>query len=168
MRVTATGAWPTFITMPASSCCRSTLPCASPSAKPATFETKPRRHDSRRNSPSVTTCRPSFSCQRITSVIASPTDCWPASSAGGRRKLPMCSARNGGLVTLLDILVRIVRLFVPVRLLALGELHLLARRFLVRNLAEDVPDDVQPAAALVVGPGDVPGRIVRIGVLEHI
>src|SRR5262245_66169173 len=72
------------------------------------------------------------------------------------------------LEALLDVLVGVVRLAVAVRLAALGQLHLLARRLLVRNRIEKVVDDVQPAAPLVVGARDVPGREVGVGRLEHL
>ena len=68
-------------------------------AKPATFDTNPRRHDSRRNSPSVTTLRPRLSCQRIASTMQSSSAERSSSSRLGLSRLPMCSARKGGVTS---------------------------------------------------------------------
>ena len=51
-----------------------------------------------------------------------------------------------------------VGLHVAARLLPLGELDVARRQRLVRDLAEQVGDDVEAAALLVVGVGDVPRR----------
>ena len=68
--------------------------------------------DSRRNSPSVTDCRPTASWRRMTSRIAASSIARSSSSSigpggavlaglstsGGRSRLPTWSARKGGLV----------------------------------------------------------------------
>src|SRR3974390_2040826 len=66
------------------------------------------------------------------------------------------------------VLVRVVRLAVALRLAPLGQLHLLARRGLVRDLAEQVADGVEARALLVVRSHHVPRRPGRIGRLEHL
>jgi hypothetical protein len=70
--------------------------------------------EARRNSPSVADCRPTSSCLRTTSRIASSSiprsssssmrpAAWSSRafiSCGGRNRLPTWSARNGGVVRL--------------------------------------------------------------------
>ena len=84
--------------------------CPSTTSTPSSRSKKSKCHQPRRNSPSVTACRPTSSCLRMTSRIASSSICVsPAASsrpsaravrasctACGRRKLPTMSARNGG------------------------------------------------------------------------
>src|SRR6185369_288767 len=48
------------------------------------------------------------------------------------------------------VFIRVVRIAVSLRLLPLRQLDLFARRSLVRHLAEQMADDVQPSAFLVV------------------
>src|SRR5258705_14022827 len=69
---------------------------------------------------------------------------------------------------LLDELDRIVGLAVAMALLPLRQLHFVARRLLVRNLLEQVGDDVQAPAPLVVGPRHVPRRELRVRRREHL
>lgn len=57
---------------------------------------------------------------------------------------------GGGSEGLFDPFIGIVRLLIAARLLAVGELCLLALDVLVRDMREDVPDDVEPRALLVV------------------
>src|SRR5512137_2777658 len=57
---------------------------------------------------------------------------------------------------LLHVLERIPGFAIAVWLLALGELHLGARQVLVGNLAQQVADDVEASALLVIGARHVP------------
>src|SRR5262245_23182170 len=69
---------------------------------------------------------------------------------------------------LLYILERVVGLAVAAALLTIGKLHLLARRLLVWDLVEEVGNDVEAGAALVVGARHVPGREIGVGGGEHL
>ena len=57
---------------------------------------------------------------------------------------------------------------VAARLLALGQLDLLARQLLVGDLLEQVRDEVQPRALLVVGAHDVPRARTAVSVAANI
>jgi hypothetical protein len=59
----------------------------------------------------------------------------------------------------LVIAIRIARLLVIAGLLPLRELDLLRRQVLVRDVVQDVADDVEAPAPLVVGARDVPRRV---------
>src|SRR3954467_12400942 len=77
----------------------------------------------------------------------------------------------GGVVSsvpLIDVFVGVVRFPIAVRLLPLGELHLFPRGSLVRNVLEQVGDDIEPRALLVIGLGHVPGRVGSIAGREHL
>src|SRR5690348_9091790 len=71
-------------------------------------------------------------------------------SSGDGRSTVIIVDMGGASIPFFDVFVWIVRLFVSVRLLPGGELHLLSRRVLVRHPAEKVRDDVQARATLVV------------------
>src|SRR5690242_11579685 len=66
------------------------------------------------------------------------------------------------------VLVRIFRFAILLVLLPLRKLHFLARRFLVRDLREQVTDDVEPDPALVLRARHVPRGKSRIGCGEHL
>ena len=51
--------------------------------------------------------------------------------------------------------------------LRLGDLRQVYVDLLVGDAVEQMPDQVQPGAALVVGRDDVPGRLRRVGGLDH-
>src|SRR5262245_47516508 len=65
-------------------------------------------------------------------------------------------------------LVLISRLAITARFLPLGQLYFLARRLLVRNPAQEVGDEIEARAPLVVRPHHVPRRPFRIRRLEHL
>src|SRR5215510_6495557 len=69
---------------------------------------------------------------------------------------------------LLDELEGMLRLSVAPRLLPLRELDLFAWRALVGNLVEQVRDEVEARAPLVVRPHDIPRGEVGVGRLEHL
>src|SRR5882672_9677080 len=50
---------------------------------------------------------------------------------------------------------------------SLRQLDLVTRDLLVRNRLEDMRDDVQPGAPLVVGADQTPGRVLGVGRIEH-
>src|SRR5262249_43151504 len=62
----------------------------------------------------------------------------------------------------------VVRFLVTTALLPLWQLHFWAGYLLVGDLAEEVADDVQPRAPLIVGMGDEPGRPGAVRGLEHL
>jgi hypothetical protein len=51
--------------------------------------------------------------------------------------------------------------------LRLGDLRQVYVHLLIGDAVEQMPDQVQPGAALVVGRDDVPGRFWRVGRLDH-
>src|SRR6266516_1624045 len=51
--------------------------------------------------------------------------------------------------------------------LRLGDLRQVYVDLLVRDAVEQMPDEIQPGAALVVGRDNVPGRLWRVGGLDH-
>src|SRR5262245_38650624 len=73
--------------------------------------------------------------------------------------------RSEGLV---DVLELVVRLAVAPALLSLRQLDLLSRQLLVRNQGQQMRDDVEPPAPLVVGLRDVPRCVIRIASGEHL
>src|SRR5688572_24637890 len=86
---------------------------------------------------------------------------WTGSSSPGA-----CGPRWS--IPLVDVPVRMLRFDVVAALLPLRELDLLARNFLVGHVVEDVPDDVEAATSLVVGPRHVPRCMRRIRGGEHV
>src|SRR6478672_622460 len=74
-----------------------------------------------------------------------------------------CAARRTGSEVFLDIPEGVIGLDVVATLLALGEFDLFLRQLLVRHVVEDVADDVEAAAPLVVGTRDKPRRRFGVG-----
>src|SRR5215472_11074707 len=66
------------------------------------------------------------------------------------------------------VLVRIFRFAILLVLLPLRQLHFLVRRLLVRSVRQQVADDVEPGAPLVVRARDVPRCESGIGRGEHL
>src|SRR6185437_9176780 len=100
---------------------------------------------------------------RFTRGRPAPSEAVPGSGRSTRlRAVPHGGPRPFG-----DELVGIILLAVTVSLLALGQLHLVARHRLVRDMAEEMRDDVQARAPLVVGADDVPGCPGGVRRLEH-
>src|SRR6185295_1211042 len=94
-----------------------------------------------------------------------------ALSAGstGREASAYDTALRGALLEpLLDELVRIVRFPVATALLPLWQLHLFLRQLLVGNLLEQMRDDVEATATLVIGPRHVPRGEAGIGRGKHL
>src|SRR5262249_17934516 len=70
-------------------------------------------------------------------------------------------------VDLLDELERVVRLLVSAALLPVRQLDLLALPLLLRDLLEQMRDEIEPGAPLVVAAHHVAGGERRIGSCEH-
>src|SRR4029450_6666123 len=92
----------------------------------------------------------------------------PRDGARGSRRRPgrlalsrsvrcQCSERCG------DVPQREVWLHIAAGWLALGQFDVVVGEWLVGDLAQQVADEVEPAALLVVGAGDVPGRPGGVG-----
>src|SRR5215831_19917363 len=65
------------------------------------------------------------------------------------------------------IFVGIIRFFIFVRLLAIGQFHLLAPDFLIGNVAQEMSNDIETYTLLVVSVGNVPWRKMSIGGRKH-
>src|SRR5882724_6856361 len=93
-----------------------------------------------------------------------------ALSAGTSPASDYFSIRTSGTrsIFLGDEFVRIVGLAVAAALLALGQLHLGARRCLVVDAREQMPDDVQAPPPLVIRSSHVARRPCGIGGREHL
>src|ERR1041385_939673 len=65
------------------------------------------------------------------------------------------------------IFIGIIRFFIFVGLLAVGQFHLLAPDFLVGNVAQEMSNDIETHTSLVVGVGNVPWRKMSIGSRKH-
>src|SRR6476661_738188 len=70
-------------------------------------------------------------------------------------------------ILLRDGLVSMAGFFVAAVYVSLRQFHFLSPHCLVRNLAQDVSDDIQSGALLVIGVCDEPGCKVRICGFEH-
>src|SRR5215475_13898310 len=89
--------------------------------------------------------------------------CWPAEPGALTRGL----MGTDHLERRRDVPQRQARLGVAAGALPLGQRDVAVRERLVGHLAEQVADDVEPAALLVVGDGEVPGRPRGVGGGEH-
>src|SRR5262249_55042053 len=140
-------------------------PSSSPRATRRTSPTSATRAASRAISRCRTpSARPSTPSSAWSGPIETSYSAWCASTrrwaAAGRSSAPS--------VLVGDDLVGVVGLAVAASLLPLRQLDLLGGQRLVRDLAEQVGDDVEPRAALVVGGGDEPRRPGRVGLREHL
>src|SRR3982074_2359223 len=139
---------------------------------PSRPQRKSRCHQERRNSPSVTACRPTSSCFLMTRSISrsstalrsaaliSPLARFPRAcfNDAGRRRLPTWSARNGALVRFMVSLPDILRdervansEWMTRRLLALLATRYSLLAFLAPDLVGDLHDAPQLRPLLVLG-----------------
>src|SRR3974377_1271457 len=88
-------------------------------------------------------------------------------ASGGKTPAAMCLSSlmrpESFLVDARNDLVRVLRLAVAARDLALWQLRLLALDLVIRHALQDVADDVQPHPLLVVRRRDMPRRVRGVG-----
>src|SRR4051794_18537792 len=113
---------------------------------------------------------PSVLSMRVMSTSAPSSSTSVLVSSSPPKPAPRTTTRAGMAASELlgDVPVRVVRLDVVARLLALGEHGLVTGDLDVRDPRQHVGDDVEPRPLLVIGHGDVPRREVGVGRGEHL